>query len=36
MLSCFFQGLSVSLWRSIAKARAIRRLVECGMITSSM
>lgn len=36
ILSCFFQGCSVSLWRSIARARAIRRLVECGMITSSM
>ncbi|OIQ64913.1 hypothetical protein GALL_535330 [mine drainage metagenome] len=36
MLSCFFQGLLSFLPRSDAKARATRRRVECGMITSSM
>ncbi len=36
MLSCFFQGRSTSLARSMASARAIRRRVECGMITSSI
>jgi hypothetical protein len=35
-LSCFFAGISTFLSRSIASARAIRRLVECGMMTSSM
>ncbi len=36
MLSCFFHGRSTSLARSMASARAIRRRVECGMITSSI
>ncbi len=36
MLSCFLTGSSIFLSRSIAKARAIRRRVECGMITSSI
>ena len=36
MLSCFFHGLLSRLCRSDAKARATRRRVECGMITSSM
>ena len=36
MLSCFFIGTSTALSFSIASARAIRRLVECGMMTSSM
>ena len=36
MLSCFFQGVSTSLVRSMASARATRRRVECGMITSSI
>jgi hypothetical protein len=35
-LSCFFAGISTFLSFSIASARAIRRLVECGMITSSI
>ena len=34
-LSCFFAGTSVFLSLSIASARAMRRRVECGMITSS-
>ena len=36
MLSCFFQGFSTCLLRSICSARAMRLRVECGMITSSM
>jgi hypothetical protein len=36
MLSCFFQGFASFLPRRAAKARATRRRVECGMITSSM
>jgi hypothetical protein len=35
-LSCFFAGISTFLSLSIANARAIRRRVECGMMTSSM
>jgi hypothetical protein len=35
-LSCFFIGISTFLSLSIANARAIRRLVECGMMTSSI
>ncbi len=35
MLSCFFQGVSTSFSRSMASARATRRRVEWGMITSS-
>jgi hypothetical protein len=35
-LSCFFIGISTCLSRSIASARAILRLVECGMMTSSI
>lgn len=35
-LSCFFRGRSACLVRSIAKARAIRRRVSCGSITSSI
>ena len=35
-LLCFFQGFSNCLWRSMASARAMRRRVECGMITSSI
>jgi len=35
-LSCFFAGISTFLSRSIANALAIRFLVECGMMTSSM
>ena len=35
MLSCFFQGFARSLLRSSRSARATRRRVECGMITSS-
>jgi len=35
-LSCFRFGISTVLPFSIASARAIRRRVECGMITSSM
>lgn len=34
-LSCFFAGISTFLSLSIASARAIRFLVECGMMTSS-
>ena len=34
-LSCFFAGISTFLSFSIASARAIRFLVECGMMTSS-
>ena len=34
-LSCFFAGVSTCLSLSIASARAIRRRVECGMMTSS-
>ncbi|MOA61907.1 hypothetical protein D3C78_1871700 [compost metagenome] len=36
MVSCFFQRVSTFLPRSEAKARAMRRREECGMITSSM
>ena len=36
MLSCFRHGRSLSLWRSMARARAMRRRVEWGRITSSM
>ena len=36
MLSCFFHGCSIFLVRSMPSARAIRRRVEWGMITSSM
>ena len=36
MLSCFFQGLLSFLFLRLAKARATRRRVEWGMITSSM
>ena len=36
MLSCFFQGFSSFLLRSIASTRDRRRRVECGMITSSI
>ena|SRR5580704_15505181 len=35
-LSCFFIGISTCLSFSIASARAILRLVECGMMTSSI
>ena len=35
-LSCFFAGISTFLSLSIASALAIRRLVECGMMTSSI
>ena len=35
-LSCFFAGNSTFLSFSIASARAIRFLVECGMMTSSI
>ncbi len=35
-LSCFFAGISTFLSRSIASALAIRFLVECGMMTSSI
>ena len=35
-LSCFFAGISTFLSLSIASARAIRRRVECGMMTSSI
>ncbi len=35
-LSCFLCGISTSLCFSIASARAKRRRVECGMITSSI
>ena len=36
MLSCFFQGFSSCLLRSICSARAMRLRVPCGMITSSI
>ena len=36
MLSCFFSGISSVLVRSMDSARAIRRRVKCGMITSSI
>lgn len=36
MLSCFFQGFSSFLLRSMLSTRDRRRRVECGMITSSM
>jgi hypothetical protein len=36
MLSCFFSGISSVLVRSMESARAIRRRVKCGMITSSI
>ena len=36
MLSCFFQGFESFLLRKLAKARATRRRVDCGMITSSI
>src|SRR5690606_22617142 len=36
MVSCFFQGVASCLLRRLAKARAIRRRDECGMITSSI
>src|SRR5688500_2858657 len=36
ILSCFFQGFSSFLLRSMLSARDIRLRVECGMITSSM
>jgi 2-polyprenyl-6-methoxyphenol hydroxylase-like FAD-dependent oxidoreductase len=35
-LSCFLFGISTCLPFNIASARAIRRRVECGMITSSI
>ena len=35
-LSCFLAGISTFFPRSIAKARAMRLRVECGMITSSI
>ena len=35
MLSCFFQGFSSFLLRSMARARERRLRVACGMITSS-
>ena len=35
-LSCLRAGISTCLLRSIARARAILRRVECGMITSSI
>ena len=35
-LSCFLAGISTCLFFSIASARASRRRVECGMITSSI
>ncbi len=35
-LSCFFIGISTCLSFSIASARAMRRRVECGMMTSSI
>ena len=35
-LSCFLAGISTCLFFSIASARAMRRRVECGMITSSI
>ena len=36
ILSCFFQGFARSFVRSSRSARATRRRVECGMITSSI
>ena len=36
MLSCFFHGFSSFLFFSVFSARAMRRRVECGMITSSI
>ena len=35
-LSCFLAGISTCLFFSIASARARRRRVECGMMTSSI
>ena len=35
-LSCFRPGISTCLLRSMASARASRRRVACGMITSSI
>ena len=35
-LSCFLAGISTFFPRSIAKARAMRLRVECGMTTSSL
>src|SRR6266581_6956937 len=35
-LSCRLAGISTVLWRSMASARAMRRRVACGMITSSI
>jgi hypothetical protein len=35
-LSCFLLGISTCFPFNIASALAILRLVECGMITSSM
>jgi hypothetical protein len=35
-LSCFLPGISTVFPRSIARARAMRGRVACGMITSSM
>jgi hypothetical protein len=35
-LSCFRAGISTCLFLSIASARAMRRRVECGMMTSSI
>src|SRR5271169_4556570 len=35
-LSCFFIGISTCLSRNMASDRAIRRRVECGMMTSSI
>src|SRR3954454_24420347 len=35
-LSCFLTGISTCLFLSRASARAMRRRVECGMMTSSM
>jgi hypothetical protein len=35
-LSCFRLGISTCLFLSIASARATRRRVSCGMITSSI
>jgi hypothetical protein len=36
MLSCFFQGFSTCLLRSICNAHAMRLRVKSGMITSSI
>jgi hypothetical protein len=33
-LSCFLSSISTCLFLSIASTRAMRRYVECGMITS--